>query len=149
MKTFCYVMIMHIYRKIQATNLAYLSMWIGNLSVTSRYSPYERTFKMCSHRMRQRHVFCIWMSKQFRTWLFLCYRSHQQRNNIIGLAARYKIRYCFYLEYMSLGIKQYQPIAMHLSASSMVILSRAVYQCIHLVMWWCIFTIRYERQRLV
>ena len=27
--------------------------------------------------MRQRHVFCIWMSKIFRTLLFLCERSHQ------------------------------------------------------------------------
>ena len=34
--------------------------------------------------------FVVWMRKKFRT-LFLCWLSHQQRNNISGLAARYKI----------------------------------------------------------
>ena len=38
-----------------------------------------------------RNVFCIWMRKTFRTLLFLCELSHQQRNNISGLAARYKM----------------------------------------------------------
>ena len=38
-----------------------------------------------------RNVFCIWMRKKFRALLFLCELSHQQRNNISGLAARYKI----------------------------------------------------------
>ena len=38
-----------------------------------------------------RNVFCIWMRKTFRTLLFLCELSHQQHNNISGLAARYKI----------------------------------------------------------
>ena len=54
----------------------------------------ERTvasIKLYSHRMRQRHVFCILMSKKFRTLLYLWELSHQRRNNIIGLAARYKI----------------------------------------------------------
>ena len=36
-------------------------------------------------------VFCIWMRKTFRTLLFLCELSNQQRNNISGLAARCKI----------------------------------------------------------
>ena len=40
-----------------------------------------------------RNVFCIWMRKTFRTLLFLCELSHQQHNNISGLAARYKIFY--------------------------------------------------------
>ena len=31
------------------------------------------------------------MSKKFTTLIFLCELSHQQRNNIIGLAAIYKI----------------------------------------------------------
>ena len=38
-----------------------------------------------------RNVFCIWMRKTFRTLLFLCKLSDQQRDNISGLAARYKI----------------------------------------------------------
>ena len=38
-----------------------------------------------------RNVFCIWMRKTFITLLFLDDLSHQQRNNISGLAARYKI----------------------------------------------------------
>ena len=38
-----------------------------------------------------RNVFCIWMRKAFITLLFLCELSHQQHNNIRGLAARYKI----------------------------------------------------------
>ena len=38
-----------------------------------------------------RNVFCIWMRKTFITLLFLCELSHQQRNNISGLATRYKI----------------------------------------------------------
>ena len=38
-----------------------------------------------------RNVFCIWVRKIFRTLLFLCELSHQQHNNISGLAARYKI----------------------------------------------------------
>ena len=38
-----------------------------------------------------RNVFCIWMRKTFRTFLFLCELSNQQRNNISGLAARCKI----------------------------------------------------------
>ena len=38
-----------------------------------------------------RNIFCIWMRKTFITLLFLCELSHQQRNNISGLAARYKI----------------------------------------------------------
>ena len=47
--------------------------------------------KLRSHQMRQRHVFCIWMSKTFRTF-YLCELSHQQRNNKSGLAARYKFK---------------------------------------------------------
>ena len=35
--------------------------------------------------------FVFWISKKFRTLLFLCELSRQQRNNIIGIAARYKI----------------------------------------------------------
>ena len=38
-----------------------------------------------------RNVFCIWMREAFRSLLFLCELSHQQHNNISGLAARYKI----------------------------------------------------------
>ena len=38
-----------------------------------------------------RNVFCIWMRKTFRTLLFLCELSNQQRNNISGLAARCKL----------------------------------------------------------
>ena len=38
-----------------------------------------------------RNVFCIWMRKTFRTLLFLCELSNQQRNNISGLAGRCKI----------------------------------------------------------
>ena len=38
-----------------------------------------------------RNVFCIWMCKTIITLLFLCELSHQQRNNISGLAARNKI----------------------------------------------------------
>ena len=38
-----------------------------------------------------RNVFCIWMRKTIITLLFLCELSHQQRNNISGLAARNKI----------------------------------------------------------
>ena len=38
-----------------------------------------------------RNVFYIWMRKTFITLLFLCELSHQQHNNISGLAARYKI----------------------------------------------------------
>ena len=38
-----------------------------------------------------RNVFCIWMRKTYRTLLFLCELSNQQRNNISGLAARCKI----------------------------------------------------------
>ena len=38
-----------------------------------------------------RNVFCIWMRKTFITLLFLCEFSHQQHNNISGLAASYKI----------------------------------------------------------
>ena len=34
--------------------------------------------------------FVVWMRKKNRT-LFLSWLSHQQRNNISGLAARYKI----------------------------------------------------------
>ena len=43
------------------------------------------------HALFLRNVFCIWMRKTFRTLLFLCELSHQQHNNISGLAARYKI----------------------------------------------------------
>ena len=38
-----------------------------------------------------RNVFCIGMRKKFRTLLCLCELSHQQLNNIRGLAAKYKI----------------------------------------------------------
>ena len=38
-----------------------------------------------------RNVFCIWMRKTFITLLFHFELSHQQHNNISGLAARYKI----------------------------------------------------------
>ena len=41
---------------------------------------YFQLLKLRCHRMRQRHI-------------FLCNRSHQQRNNVIDLIARYKIRY--------------------------------------------------------
>ena len=38
-----------------------------------------------------RNVFYIWMHKTFRTLLFLCELSHQQRNNKSNRAAGYKI----------------------------------------------------------
>ena len=44
-----------------------------------------------------RNVFCDWMRKTFRTLLFLCELSHQQRNNISGLAAKYKISTDYFL----------------------------------------------------
>ena len=37
------------------------------------------------------NVFCIWMRKKLTTLLFLFELSHKQRNNISGIAARYKI----------------------------------------------------------
>ena len=36
------------------------------------------SLKLLSDRMRQRHVFCILMSKKIRTVSFLCERSHQK-----------------------------------------------------------------------
>ena len=38
-----------------------------------------------------RNVFCIWMRKTVISLLFLCELSHQQHNNISGLAARYEL----------------------------------------------------------
>ena len=55
MITFCYVMIMHIYRKIAATKLAYLLVWIGicicDKHVRRRYSRCEHTFNF-AYRMQ-------------------------------------------------------------------------------------------------
>ena len=48
--------------------------------------------KVHSDRMRQRHVFQFWMNKNITTLLFLRMLSQQQRNDIIVLAARYKIK---------------------------------------------------------
>ena len=49
---------------------------------------YQEVFR---YALFLRNVFCIWMCKTFITLLFLCELSHQQHNNISGLAARYKI----------------------------------------------------------
>ena len=38
-----------------------------------------------------RHVVCIWMRKKLETYYFLCELSHQQRNNISGISARYTL----------------------------------------------------------
>ena len=38
-----------------------------------------------------RHVVCIWMRKKLEPYYFLCELSHQQRNNISGISARYKL----------------------------------------------------------
>ena len=38
-----------------------------------------------------RHVVCIWMRKKLEPCYFLCELSHQQRNNISGISARYKL----------------------------------------------------------
>ena len=38
-----------------------------------------------------RHVVCIWMRKKLEPFHFLFELSHQQRNNINGISARYKL----------------------------------------------------------
>ena len=38
-----------------------------------------------------RHVVCIWMREKLEPYYFLCELSPQQRNNISGISARYKL----------------------------------------------------------
>ena len=60
----------------------------GKGSATKSKNIVSGVFTLC---FVLRHVFCFWTRKKCRTLLFLCELSHQQRNNISGLAARYKI----------------------------------------------------------